>query len=780
VTAPRPLVAPVGPSVPAGLVVVATLAAAASLTPLFSSLAFWGPVIWLAVVGVAGCVAARAARLWLPLVPLVGLAAVIIGVTVGYARDVAPWGVWPGPAVWQRFQQLLAAAGSSIHHSTVPTQPTPALVALTAFGVGVVAVAADTAAVSLGSAALAGLPLLVLYGVGPVVHHGAVAWPYFVLAAAGWLGLLVVEGRLRAGAWGRRASTGPRRPGGDPLGALGRRVGAASLGLALVLPALVPLTPLRTHGGGTVAAGAGRGKAPATTVVSTSPLDSIRSALNRPTDSQLFTYTTTDPAPDYLRMVTLDTFTGTTWLPAKLVAAGPTDQLVQDPPEGIAGAPTSAYTTTTVRMGPLDNPWLPVPYPAVSVAVTPGQDWSYDATTRVVFSPGNVTSANLRYTVHAVHLAPTPAQLRGASGPLPAADLVLPRIPASVARLARQLTAGAPTAYDKAVALQAYFQSSAFTYSTDPLPVPAGQNPLVAFLASKSGFCQQYAGTYAVMARAVGLATRVDIGFTAGERVAAGQYSVGVMNTHAWPEVYFPGFGWERFEPTKSALGAASPSYAAPLSVSGPGSAAQSRLREQLRRLQAQQPSAPPPTPVASTPAPTTHRWLGPLVALLALVLVLGGLVPGLAGRVRRRGRLARAAQGGERGVLAAWAQVADTCGDVGWGWGPAVTPRQASQRVGRRLEQEDAAELAWLAGCVERARFADPAGALAPDEARLVTACRSVEAGVLAAVSVRTARRARWMPASVLLAGSDRADRVAAARPHRPGRPGRAVGVSS
>jgi len=46
--------------------------------------------------------------------------------------------------------------------------------------------------------------------------------------------------------------------------------------------------------------------------------------------------------------------------------------------------------------------------------------------------------------------------------------------------------------------------------------------------------------------------------------------------------------------------------------------------------------------------------------------------------------------------------------------------------------------------------------------------------------VSVRTARRARWMPASVLLAGSDRADRVAAARPHRPGRPGRAVGVSS
>ena len=61
-------------------------------------------------------------------------------------------------------------------------------------------------------------------------------------------------------------------------------------------------------------------------------------------------------------------------------------------------------------------------------------------------------------------------------------------------------------------------------------------------------FCEQFAGAYAVMARAIGLPTRVAVGFTTGEDAGGGQYEVRDANAHAWPEVYFTSLGWLPFE----------------------------------------------------------------------------------------------------------------------------------------------------------------------------------------------------------------------------------------
>ena len=110
-----------------------------------------------------------------------------------------------------------------------------------------------------------------------------------------------------------------------------------------------------------------------------------------------------------------------------------------------------------------------------------------------------------------------------------------------------------PDAYEQALALQTWFRTG-FRYSLD---VPPGHstNALAEFLdpeGSRSGYCEQFAGAYAALARSLGLPARVAVGFTPGEEDedAPGTYVVTGRNAHAWPEVYFAGVGWVPFEPT--------------------------------------------------------------------------------------------------------------------------------------------------------------------------------------------------------------------------------------
>src|SRR5205823_8713476 len=95
--------------------------------------------------------------------------------------------------------------------------------------------------------------------------------------------------------------------------------------------------------------------------------------------------------------------------------------------------------------------------------------------------------------------------------------LQLPAIPKRVRDLAEQIVAGRHTEYEKALALQNFLRGAPFSYN---LNVPAGHsgNALERFLfVTRQGYCEQFAGSYAVMARAVGLPTRVAVGFTPGD-----------------------------------------------------------------------------------------------------------------------------------------------------------------------------------------------------------------------------------------------------------------------
>ncbi len=119
-----------------------------------------------------------------------------------------------------------------------------------------------------------------------------------------------------------------------------------------------------------------------------------------------------------------------------------------------------------------------------------------------------------------------------------------------VAEEAQQIAAGQATTYDKMLALQAHFQG--YEYSLDL--GPRGEDPVETFLNERRGFCQQFAGTFALMARSLGVPTRVATGFTWGDPSTNDDgntlYTVTGRHAHAWPEVYFEGLGWVAFEPT--------------------------------------------------------------------------------------------------------------------------------------------------------------------------------------------------------------------------------------
>ncbi|HVM75653.1 MAG TPA: DUF3488 and transglutaminase-like domain-containing protein [Candidatus Saccharimonadales bacterium] len=121
-----------------------------------------------------------------------------------------------------------------------------------------------------------------------------------------------------------------------------------------------------------------------------------------------------------------------------------------------------------------------------------------------------------------------------------------PRIP----QFARRITADAANPYAKSLAMEKYLREN-FTYSLN-MTQNADADPLARFLfKSKSGHCEYFASSMAVMLRTLGIPSREVNGFLPGEyNSIAGDYIVRASDAHSWVEAYFPGFGWLTFDPT--------------------------------------------------------------------------------------------------------------------------------------------------------------------------------------------------------------------------------------
>jgi transglutaminase-like putative cysteine protease len=750
----------------------AAMMAATALLPLTDNAGWYFRTLLLVCLQAAVGAGARRIPLARPLTLLAQAVVSLLALTVMFASRQALGGIVPGPSALRALGQVVQDGMNDVSDFAIPAPVTPGIKILLVGGVLLVALAVDAIAVTYDSAAPAGLPLLALYSIAAGLHEGGTAWLYFVVAGAGYLLLLLAEGRDRLSRWGRvfggPPAAGNRAGGSGAAGApvrAGRRIGAMALGIALLVPVLLPslgsglLNTSGTGGGGGGGHGGGTG--------SVNLVAALQDNLNQPDDREVLRYRTDagDVPGTYLRIAALDTFDGKEWTAS--------DQGTQDVPahfprpDGMSDAVKYKPVVTEVQVThDYVQGALPMPFPALSVQV-PGR-WKFAPESRMLIGEGGQTTADLRYTVTSMAVAPTPAQLSAAP---PATGRIAERytqvpdsLPPVVAKTAAEVTKDATNDYERALALQRYFTSGAFVYNTHA-EAGSGVDAIARFLQTKEGFCVHFAFTMAAMARTLHIPARVAIGFQSGTQTADGTMSVGLKDAHAWPELYFQGIGWTRFEPTP--YRGSEPSYT--LSSTPGGGSDQQELPPHSGATTA--PAVPRPTSTcaagnrvpadcgqaaAGTNAGSGGGGIGAgrlaLIALIALLLLAVPSAPLLWRRRLRARRLGGA--GGQQPALAAWREMVDTAWDYGVLPDESETPRRATARLvaDGRLDDRAAASAVAVATAVEQTLYAarphtGPVPGLAEDVHR-------VRAGLRASAGRRRRLRAALLPRSAARLG--------------------------
>ncbi|PKB70565.1 MAG: hypothetical protein BZY87_09940 [SAR202 cluster bacterium Io17-Chloro-G6] len=173
-----------------------------------------------------------------------------------------------------------------------------------------------------------------------------------------------------------------------------------------------------------------------------------------------------------------------------------------------------------------------------------------------VGNPGGKFKVGEPYQVTSAVSLATPVQLRLDDSEYPAwvmeRYLQLPSsLPQRVRDLAVNVTAGKAAPYDQAKAIEVYLQTN-FAYNLSVKPPPFDGDGVDHFLFTLGqGYSEYFASTMSVMLRSLDVPARLAVGYTTGDQVGEEElYSVTDSHSHAWVEVYFPGFGWIPFEPT--------------------------------------------------------------------------------------------------------------------------------------------------------------------------------------------------------------------------------------
>ncbi|MDQ1371019.1 MAG: hypothetical protein QOF20_3372 [Acidimicrobiaceae bacterium] len=517
-----------------------TLAGVFSLTRLFVGHSFVGPVLAVAVGAHAMAWFCRRQG-WPPLVAvLVTLATLVL---------LASWTVLPGSTTYglpllgtiRATGHALHQAALDFHRVTAPAPATEGFVLVTVFSVGILAVLADWAAFRMRATLEATVPSFALFIFCAAIGSRGSRTASVVVEVAALIAFVVIHQATmdqETSAWFANRTEGALR---SAISA-GAVIGLAALVVALNLGFRLPGA---THKGvisWRASDGAGTG-----TRSTQSPLVDLRGRLMHPSPNPVFTVTSSQP--EYWRQTALDSFDGNDWNALSTYHS--------------VGGQLDGGSTPTVggqrvdqdfEINDLNSPWLPAAYRPVAVNGIKGI--TYDSQSGSLISDNNtltgvsyhVTSLVSQGESEVARLEAAPPTVKGSVERY----LQLPPLHSAVTDLAHQIVAGKTTEYDKAVALQNYLRDPArFTYTL--AYDYRGPNPLDHFLfTAQQGYCQQFAGSFAVLARIVGLPTRLAVGWTWGDEIGPGIYRVSDQLAHTWPEVYFTGVGWVPFEPTPS------------------------------------------------------------------------------------------------------------------------------------------------------------------------------------------------------------------------------------
>ena len=522
-----------------------TLAAVTGMHRLFVDGSYWGPLALQAIA--AHVVVATVRRRRVALLPAAAITAVAgvlfitwtrFGDTVGYLLPTGATLSAAGDdldAAWRVFQDVKA-----------PAPVVNGFIVATAITIWFLAFVADWAAFRARAAFEALLPAttLFLFAAALGAPGGRVA-SAAVFAAAALLFVLLHRTLVQeeSSTW---AASHRNRGRWSLLG-----TGAALTAVAVVAGAV---TGPRLPGAEADAVIDWRhiGDAEPTRVVP-SPMVDLRTRIVEQPNVEVFTVRS--EVPSYWRLTALDEFDGQIWK-----SSYGTDGADGELPRAVDSAAETESVSQTVTVEALSGVWLPAAFEPRSLDAGDAKvGWDQDSSTLIVdrdvpTSDGmtyEVTSAIPRWNdvqLREVSDADVPAEFRDQYTALP--EAVSPEVRGLAEAIVGRAEARTP--YDRAMALQSYLRGPPFTYDQTVGP-GAGADALTTFLfQTRRGYCEQFAGSFAALARAVGLPTRVAVGFTWGAQDPEEPtlYRVRGVHAHAWPEVYFHGYGWVPFEPT--------------------------------------------------------------------------------------------------------------------------------------------------------------------------------------------------------------------------------------
>lgn len=618
----------------------------------------------------------------------------------------------------------------------------------------------DLVACTLRRAPVAGLVLLGAYTLPVAVTGDAVSWWLFAMVAALFLTLVFIQHSDHVTSWGR-APDGEKGSFSVRTGAIGNTalaLGGAAIALAVVVPVAVPTMSMSVF----------EGNGPGTREVEVQdPMVDLRRDLRRGEDVPLLWVTTSGPRPSYLRISVLSRFSGSEWTPGdREIPETQAANGALPPLDGVGVDVPRRQFKYDVRVGPdFASSWLPTA--AQTTRIAAGSDWRYDLNTRdVIAAREDVTTADSTYDFTGVQLTYDAERMDSAVSGAGSVAGIFTEVPSSlnneIRRLAASVTADAPTRFQKAQVLQQWFrEDGGFRYDLSEVPSAGdGSADLLAFLNDRVGYCEQFAASMAIMARVLGIPSRVAVGFLEPERATNGSWEFSSRDLHAWPELYFPGSGWVRFEPTPQSRASEPPAYteadfeqALPTPTPSAG-----RPAEELPQRGEEADAAA----AADEESGSSFPWVAVLAGLLGLALVvLLAMTPRLVRTSRRRRRL-------EGDVEDLWVELRDVARDLGHAWPVGRSPRQAGHWLGRLLAApvhdstrpdrprrgrdqapEAAQALDRLVAALERSRYARDPETFTADH--LSGDLALVEESLAAGVTSREARRAQWWPASVV-----------------------------
>ncbi len=685
------------------------------------------------------------------------LAGLVIYLTLVFQVQNSLYGL-PTPAAATGLSDLVARAYETSQTDVAPVPVRAGYVVMIVVGMWLAATIGELATFRWRRPLVATLPCIGLIAPTLVVGTG-IGDPFFIavfLAALFTYWSLESTHRLRT--WGRWVTAWEKDSGADPpslTGALARRMGASCIAATLVAPVFLPTLgegwfPWKSGEGDGPGSGPGSGEV--------NLLVDARPRAISQSNASLFEVTSSGTAR-YWRLASLSHFDGRRWTPGDTNFETHYSLL----PRAARPPARALRMGQDFRLTGLGGDYLPAAVEPFDVEVTGNDLILTEVESRALRLDGE-NRADFEYSVVSDVARPTFPELLQAEPPTsfepnpleraPGEEYYeLPELAPEVEALADEWTRDYRNPFLKLIALQTRLRAD-FTYSTDVASGASSDYLRDFLLETKTGFCQQFAAAFAVLARIEGFPARVSVGFLPGEAeyldTGEVRYTVRGTDAHAWPEVYFEDYGWLAFEPTPRAL-SSPPTYTTDLPLPGGNDDLRTRLvpggsgPANDQRLIPEELRAPPPgAPERRTaprreprrePEPPWRETFGSLARAgvsLGLLWLIG--VP-LVKRTRTLRRYGRAANAAEI-TRAAYRQFEEDAAEMATGRSPWQSPSSFADRLARTGKVPEVAVMK-LTELYEAAEYS----------AQGVTRAQAAEARKLA----RHVRAGLWTRASLL-----------------------------